>query len=171
VSEGAGGAWGAIVRRVRCCAIQLLAILTLVGCRRPPTLRNALDLPDAIAGFIAGAPETGPGYQRRTYTAGTTRIAVTLARYPMDDAAYESWVATSRAGFPQADLGLPPDAGNGFYQCAVAAADRCDLLIQLRAGVHVEIRGGGTSRRRDVDAIRSALPLAALASLDLSGRG
>ena len=145
-----------------------VATSTLVACRRPPAATDVLDLPDAIPGFVASAREPGDGYQRRTYTAGTTRIAVTLARYPMDRAAYEAWVATSTAGFPQADLGLPADAGNGFYQCEVAAPNRCDLLIQLRSGVHLEIRGGGTSSRRDVDAIRSNLPLAALAS---GGRG
>ncbi len=150
---------------MRCCAIVVLAISTLVACRRLPVATNVLDLPDTIPGFVAGVREPGAGYQRRTYTAGTTRITVTLARYPMDRAAYEGWVATSTAGFPQADLGLPADAGNGFYQCEVAAPDRCDLLIQLRAGVHIEVRGGGTSRRREVDAIRSGLPLPALASI------
>ena len=81
----------------------------------------------------------------------------------MDDAAWDGWVKMSTAGFPQADLELPAGAANGLYQCDDRAPDRCDLLIQLRSGVHVEIRGGGTSTRRDVDAIRKALALDALA--------
>ena len=115
-------------------------------------------------GYVAGPREPGDGYVRRTYTAGATRITVTLARHAMDRAAYDGWVAMSTAGFPQADLGLPADAANGFYQCEPNAPESCDLLIQLRSGVHVEIRGGGTSTRRAVDAIRAGLPLAALAN-------
>lgn len=139
----------------------LLTVSLLIACRRPPATPNAFDLPDAIPGFVAGAREPGEGFLRRTYTARTTRITVTLARQAMDRAAYEGWVSMSTAGFPQADLGLAADAGNGFYQCDPAA--HCDLLIQLRSGVHVEIRGAGTSTRNDVDAIRAGLPLAALA--------
>ncbi|HEY7373667.1 MAG TPA: hypothetical protein VIF57_16010 [Polyangia bacterium] len=143
-----------------------VALLALAACRRTPAAPAgvAFDLPDAIAGFVAGAREPGDGWVRRTYAAGGTRITVTLARHAMDDAAWDSWVRMSSAGFPQADLELPPGAANGFYQCDDRAPDRCDLLIQLRSGVHVEIRGGGTSTRRDVDAIRRGLPLAALAA-------
>jgi hypothetical protein len=144
--------------------VVLVAALTLSACRRTPTATDAFDLPDAIPGFVAGAREPGDGFVRRTYAAGATRISVTLARHEMDRAAYDSWVAMSAAGFPQAELALPGDAANGFYQCDDHAPDRCDLLIQLRSGVHVEIRGGGTSTRRDVDAIRRGLPLAALSS-------
>jgi hypothetical protein len=145
----------------------LILVVALSACRRapsvPPVSRAAFDLPDVIAGFVAGAREPGDGWLRRTYTSGGTRITVTLARHAMDDAAWDGWVRMSTAGFPQADLELPADAGNGFYQCDDRAPDRCDLLIQLRSGVHLEIRGGGTSTRRDVDAIRRGLPLAALA--------
>jgi hypothetical protein len=151
-------------------AILWLAAAALVACRHPRAARDAFDLPDAIPGFVAGAREPGAGYVRRTYTAGAARITVTLARHPMDRAAYESWVSMSTAGFPQADLGLPAGAGNGFYQCDGAARESCDLLIQLRSGVHLEIRGGGTSTRRDVDAIRAGLPLAALASVHAPAR-
>ncbi len=143
--------------------IFVLAAFMLAGCRRAAPAAPVFDLPDAIPGFSAGAREPGDGYVRRTYTAGAAHITVTLARHPMDQAAYDSWLAMSNAGFPQADLGLPAAAGNGFYQCEARAPDSCDLLIQLRSGVHVEIRGAGTSTRRDVDAIRSALPLTALA--------
>ena len=143
--------------------LALIAVSMLMACRRPPAVPNAFDLPDALPGFVAGAREPGEGYWRRTYTAGATRITVTLARHAMDRAAYDGWVSMSTAGFPQADLALPADAANGFYQCDAAAPAHCDLLIQLRSGVHVEIRGGGTSTRNDVDAIRAGLPLAALA--------
>jgi hypothetical protein len=146
-------------------AIVLIAAASLAGCRRstqPP--KDAFDLPDAIPSFVAGPRERGDGYVRRTYTAGVARITVTLARHAMDPAAYAGWVAMSTAGFPQADLGLPADVANGFYQCEPNAPDSCDLLIQLRSGVHVEIRGGGTSTRHDVGAILAVLPLAALAN-------
>jgi len=145
----------------------LLAALALAACRRSPAAPSAtqiaFDLPDAIPGFTAGPREPGDGWLRRTYSAGATHITVTLARHAMDDAAWDGWVKMSTAGFPQADLELPPGGANGFYQCDDRAPDRCDLLIQLRSGVHVEIRGGGTSTRHDVDAIRRGLPLAALA--------
>lgn len=140
--------------------IALSIVLALVACRRSAP---AFDLPDAIDGFVAGAREPGDGFVRRTYTNGATHITVTLARHAMDDRAYDGWVAMSTAGFPQADLGLPAAAGNGFYQCGGGAPESCDLLIQLRSGVHVEIRGGGTSTRAQVDEIRTHLPLAALA--------
>ena len=148
----------------RCALLLLIAVASLTSCRKSPAPDAvAFDLPDAIPGFVAGAREPGDGYLRRTYSAGATRITVTLARHPMDDAAWDGWVRMSTAGFPQADLGVPADGGNGFYQCDDRAPDRCDLLIQLRSGVHIEIRGGGTSTRIDVDAIRRGLPMTALA--------
>jgi len=146
--------------------LVLFATSSAPGCQRvppAPPMQVAFDLPDAIPGFTAGLREPGDGWLRRTYSAGATHITVTLARHGMDDAAWNDWVKMSTAGFPQADLELPPGAANGFYQCDDRAPDRCDLLIQLRDGVHVEIRGGGTSSRHDVDAIRRGLPLAALA--------
>jgi hypothetical protein len=145
--------------------LALIAVSMLTACRRPPAAPNAFDLPDVIPGFVTGAREPGEGYVRRTYAVGATRITVTLARHPMDRAAYDGWVSMSTAAFPQADLALPADAANGFYQCDAAAPEHCDLLIQLRSGVHVEIRGVGTATRHDVDAIRAGLPLAALARL------
>jgi hypothetical protein len=143
--------------------IALLAVIALLACRRSPPVATAFDLPDEIEGFAAGARERGDRFVRRTYTSGAARITVTLARHTMDDRAYDGWVAMSTANFPQADLGLPAGAANGFYQCSGGAPETCDLLIQLRVGVHVEIRGGGTSSRAQVDAIRRGLPLPALA--------
>ena len=159
-----------LIGSTRLKVLTLVALSVAADCRRAlPGAPIAFDLPDPIAGFVAGAREQGDGWVRRTYTAGATRISVTLARHATDDAAWESWVRMSTAGFPQADLGLPAGAANGFYQCEDRAPDRCDLLIQLRSGVHVEIRGGGTSTRRDVDAIRRGLPLAALAQAPRGG--
>jgi len=145
--------------------LTFLSLLMMAACKGggPPAARALFDLPDAIPGFVAGPREPGDGWLRRTYTAGAARITVTLARHPMDDAAWDGWVRMSTAGFPQADLELPAGAANGFYQCDDRAPERCDLLIQLSSGIHLEIRGGGTSTRRDVDAIRRALPLAGLA--------
>jgi hypothetical protein len=67
----------------------------------------------------------------------------------------------SRDGYPQAVLAAPPGDANGFYQCTAEPPRSCDLLIQMRSGVHLELRGGGTSSRADVDALAGALPLAA----------
>lgn len=97
------------------------------------------------------------GAPRRTYAAGDVRIDVTRARFPMTPKQYDDWVRTSTAGFPQATDVVPADAGNGFYQCTETPRPSCDLLIQLRAGVHLEIRGGGTSTRADVDTIARGL--------------
>ena len=101
---------------------------------------------------------------RRAYTRGGTRIDVTLARYPMSAGAYDRWVEASVAGFPQATLSLPAEEANGFYQCTTGERPSCDLLVQLRAGVHLEIRGAGTSTRDDVDLIARGLDLRALAT-------
>jgi len=95
---------------------------------------------------------------RRTYARGRARVQVTLARMPMTADAYQRWLAGS-AAFPQADLGLPAADANGFYQCGEGQPPSCDLLIQLRAGYHLELRGSGTSSRADVDALARALPL------------
>jgi hypothetical protein len=92
---------------------------------------------------------------------------VTLARFPMSAPAYAEWVRTSVEGFPQATLNLPAYAGNGFYQCSGVNQTSCDLLIQLRSGFHVEIRGAGTSSRADVDAIARGLRLDALVAPEI----
>ena len=91
-------------------------------------------------------------------TRGPARIEVTQARLAMSADDYAGWVRTSRASFPQASLGVRDDEANGFCQCSDGTPPRCDLLIQLRAGLHYEIRGGGTSSRADVDALASRLP-------------
>ena len=121
-----------------------------------------LALPD-VNGFVSDASSSGAGFVRRAYRRGTARIEVTLARMPMSADDYASWVRTSTASFPQAALDLPAGEANGFYQCSDGPPPSCDLLIQLRAGVHIEVRGGGTSSRDDVDALARGLSLATLA--------
>jgi hypothetical protein len=157
----------------RLAIVALLAVSVVIGCRKPsppPSIEpsaaarpvgppaTALALAD-VSGFVADASSSGAGFVRRTYRRGRARIEVTLARMPMSPEDYASWVKTSTASFPQAALDLPAADANGFYQCADGPPPSCDLLIQLRAGVHLEIRGGGTSSRDDIDALARGLPL------------
>jgi len=127
-----------------------------------PAASSPLALPD-VAGFAAGATSRTAAYVRRTYTRGSARLDVTLARMPMSADDYASWVKMSTASFPQAALELPAADANGFYQCSDGPPPSCDLLVQLRAGLHLEVRGTGTSSRADVDALARGLPLATLA--------
>ena len=148
----------------------LVACVARAACRRPPapapTPAGTADdpLPARIGDFVGGPLVRDDAATRRAYARGATRIEVTLARFPMTAAQYRDWVRTSTDGYPQAALGLPAGDANGFYQCRPDDPQRCDLLVQLRAGVHVEIRGGGTSSRADVDAIARGLPLGLLAA-------
>lgn len=153
-------------------AILLAIFLALGACRRsapaaapsvdpPAPAAQTLQLPEAIAGFGASAQENEGATVRRRYTRPGVTIAVTITRLPMSPEQYQEWVKTSAEGFPQASLDVAADRGNGFYQCD--SRERCDLLIHLRSGVHIEIRGGGTSTRDDVNAIARELPLRRLA--------
>jgi hypothetical protein len=163
-----------VAERRRLAIAALLVAAVAVGCRKPgaepPPLElqapspvaGALGLPD-VTGFAAGASSRADGFVRRTYSRGPVRIEVTLARLPMSSDDYASWVKTSTASFPQAALELPAADANGFYQCSDGPPPSCDLLIQLRAGLHLELRGSGTSSRGDVDALARGLRLAALA--------
>lgn len=161
-------------------AAFLLASMIL-GCRRPgeppPSVeapKPALVVPAAAAhaplalpevdGFAAGATSRNAGYVRRTYTRGGARLDVTLARMPMSTDDYAGWVKMSTASFPQVTLDLPSMDANGFYQCSDGSPPSCDLLVQLRVGLHLEVRGNGTSSRGDVDALARGLLLATLAS-------
>lgn len=148
--------------------IAAVAVCAALGCTRPkpaapppapPPPVAALALPD-VPGFAAGPPAPGEGFVRRTYSRGRARLQVTLARMPMSADDYQRWV-TDSAAFPQAELGVAPDRANGFYQCSDGAAPSCDLLIQLRAGFHLEIRSGGTASRADAGALARGLPLPA----------
>ncbi|HVY38093.1 MAG TPA: hypothetical protein VHM31_09160 [Polyangia bacterium] len=116
-----------------------------------------LALPD-VPGFSAAPPDPGDGFVRRAYSRGAARVQVTLARMPMSAEDYQRWQSASTA-FPQADLGLPAAEANGFYQCGDGQNPSCDLLVQLRGGFHLELRGAGTTSRADVDALARGLPL------------
>ncbi|MEA2700330.1 MAG: hypothetical protein QOI66_4601 [Myxococcales bacterium] len=148
-----------------------LAALAVVACHRTaPPPAATLALPDVLAGFTASAGVGGDNFVRRRYTRAAVHIDVTLARAaPLGTGTggFAAWLEMSRAGFPQASLDAPSDDANGFYQCTAGAPSSCDLLIQMRSGVHLELRGGGTSSRADVDDIARALPLRALAALPI----
>ena len=140
-----------------------LAAALASACSRqaPRGTSHELDLPD-VAGFLAPAPEKGEAFVRRAYRRGKLQVEVTVARMPSSPDDYRRWVEAS-AGFPQADLGLPPSLANGFYQCKADDPASCDLLVQLSSGVHLELRGGGTTTRADVTSLARELPLAAWA--------
>jgi hypothetical protein len=123
-----------------------------------------VSLPDGLGAFAAvDAPALGPGWARRSYRHGLVQIEVTLARTQLPTGGFEAWLAMSQA-FPQAKLAAPASDANGFYQCVSFPTESCDLLVQLRSGVHIELRGNGSSHRADVDALAAALPLRALAA-------
>ncbi len=116
-------------------------------------------LPDRAGSFVAGPPVTGAGFVRRVYARGAVRIDVTVARQAMDPAAYAQWEKLS-AGYPAAALDAPAGAASGFYDCSGAA---CSLHAQTRGGVHLEVMGGGTATRADLDDLVGGLPVRALA--------
>jgi hypothetical protein len=145
-------------------ALALLCSLLAAACtRKPSPPAEAPPLPDLIPGFTSGPLGTAPAAFIRTYARGSSQVTVTLARFPMDASQYDSWVRTSIGGFPQARLDVPDGEGNGFYQCDDGKPPRCSLLIQLRSGVHLEIRGVPASRD-EVDAVARGLPLRRLAA-------
>jgi hypothetical protein len=154
-------------------AMTVAGLALSLGCTRgretsereasAPAAVAALDsLPD-IATFSAAPIASGEAYRRREYRRGRAKITVTVGRFEVDDRGYERWVRQSREAYPQADLGLPPELANGFYECAGSEPAACNLLIQLRAGTHIEIRGDGTATRADVDDIAAGMPLRILA--------
>jgi hypothetical protein len=113
---------------------------------------------------VAGPPVQGDGYLRREYSRGSMRIDVTLAHYGGGARSYAQWVAMS-AGYPAADLDIPYGSGSGFWDCTGSApADACSLHIQLQAGLHVEIMGGGRATRADVETLLAGLDLRSLAT-------
>jgi hypothetical protein len=152
-------------------------LLVIASCSRPAPVTQtqpaadvaeveagALDLPASVPGFTGGPATIADTYTRRTYTRGGASVTVTLARLPMDAAGYARWVTQSEDGYPQATLDVPAGEGNGFYECQDDAATRCNLLVQLRSGFHLEIRAEGSATRADVDAVARSLPMRALAA-------
>jgi len=153
-------------------AVPVLAVLLFTAppaCRRRPAPHSGdvglaprpLALPDTLAGFTGDPIVHGPTWVRRRYVRGATLVDTTLAMAQQSPGGFEAWLAMSRDGYPQASLAAPPGDVNGFYQCTDGPPSSCDLLIQMRSGVHLELRGGGTTSRADVDALAGALPLAA----------
>jgi len=119
----------------------------------------------AVAGFARGPLVSGAGWFRRAYSLGRARVDVTIAAGVMPgDEAYQRWLDMS-APYPAASLDVPPGAGAGVFDCGNTAAPAgCDLHIQLRSGVHVELQSGGTASRDDLTALARGLPLRALAA-------
>ncbi len=145
-------------------ACLFLCALSALACRaaspsqaaRVEAATSSHVLPD-IPGFSGGPEERGAGFFRRSYARKAEATTVTLARFPMSAEQYQGWLRMSTAGFPQADLATGSNDGNGFYQCAADDSSRCNLLLQLRCGLHVEIRGQGIARRADADDILRGL--------------
>jgi hypothetical protein len=60
---------------------------------------------------------------------------------------------------------LPPSDALGFFTCGdPSGRAACDLHVQLRAGYHVEVMGGGTATRADLEQLMVAVPMGALAA-------
>jgi hypothetical protein len=118
-------------------------------------------LPDQAPPLIAlGDATEKDGFLRRSYgrSNGEVLVDVTLASLPSDADGYRRWVKGS-LDYPQVVLPIPPEEGNGFFTC-VAQGGACDLHIQLRAGVHVEIMGQGRATRAELEAFIPYLPWA-----------
>jgi hypothetical protein len=121
-------------------------------------------LPETIASFSAGALVVGEGFLRRDYRRAAVAIDVTIAPDPMDDEQYQHWVEMSAEYLP---MSLEAPEGAGFFDCAGPEAQQpCNLHIQLRAGFHVEIMGGGTATRTDLTDLLRGLPLCVLAAAE-----
>jgi hypothetical protein len=129
----------------------------------PLARRLARALPAAAPPFAGGPLLIADGFVRRRYQQGAATVEITVAWAPSQGDDYERWVEASRA-YPQAELPLPPAAANGFFSCTDATpGSPCDLHIQLSAGYHVEVMGGGHATRADLERLMSRIPLAALA--------
>jgi len=103
-------------------------------------------------------------YVRRIYTRGAARIDLTLAERAQTADEFAMWTKGA-ADYPPAPTGgLPPAAAAGFYDCSgTGAKETCSIHIQLAAGIHVEMMGGGTASRADVTDLVGGLRLADLA--------
>ena len=70
---------------------------------------------------------------------------------------------TAARDYPVATLDLPASEALGFFTCSdPAGRAACDLHVQLRAGYHVEVMGGGTASRADLEQLMVAVPMTAL---------
>ena len=139
---------------------------------RAPSLTERLSaaLPARIPPFAASPLLVEKTYVRRHYTQRDVDVEVTIARTAGEradtaaeaTAAYQRWLADSKA-YPQASLPLPSADANGFFTCAGdGPRAACDLHVELRAGFHVEMMGGGHATRADLQSLIWRIPLAAL---------
>ncbi len=115
-----------------------------------PAVRSSSELLPDIPSFSGGPVVSEPQFARRTYLRASASVTVTIGTFVLDQRQYDDWVSQSET-YPQAKLDLPPSSANGFYECDDDSGRECNLLIQLRAGRHIEIRRGGTASRVDVD--------------------
>jgi hypothetical protein len=142
----------------------ILAIsLVVIGCTRSATEPSMAQptnggLPE-VPGFSADLADQTSAYTRRLYRRDGEQVSVTLAPFPMTVDQYREWVRMSTESYSQAALDVDGSEGNGFYQCRDENPDRCDLLIQLRCGLHVEIRGIGTALKAHADLLAKSLDL------------
>jgi hypothetical protein len=122
-------------------------------------------LPSELPPFTVGPLESGrPDWVRRTYSGDGLALSVTVARAPSTPDAYAGWTQMSRE-YPQVELPLAPDAGNGFFSCgSKEETAACDLHVQLRSGFHVEVFGGSKATRAQLQAFARRLPWQQLAA-------
>jgi hypothetical protein len=149
-------------------SVAVLAMTTSAcrepGCRQAAAMDGPVQVLPDIAGFAAAPEGHDPAYRRRDYVRAGETVSVILASFPMNHEQYRDWLRMSTAYFPQAELGIDASRGNGFYQCTEDTPTRCNLLLQLSCGLHIEIRGSGTTaRRRDADDILLGLTLPRMA--------
>ncbi len=177
-------------RRPSFIASLLLAALAAIGCRHPqqektlpegaapakasvdsapeansPAVGSALlkYLPEHSGSFTAGALQEMPGYVRRLYAHGRTKISATIAEPGKTPISYDDWVKMS-APSPAVALVVPANSGAGFYDCSGNGTQGlCNVHIHLKAGYHIELMGEGTAVKSDFDDLLSGLPLAELA--------
>jgi len=92
---------------------------------------------------------SGDGWTRRSYARDSVRMEVTVARQPMTVGEYQEWERQSR-GYPAIDVGNLE--ASGFFTCAGDAGTApCDLHVQTRKGLHIEVMGGGRATRADLE--------------------
>ena len=130
-----------------------------------PALGSALMkyLPDHSGSFGGGALETMPGYVRRLYSHGRTKISATIAEPGKTPISYDDWVKMS-APSPAVALDVPVNMGAGFYDCSGDGTQGlCNVHIHLKAGYHIELMGEGTAFKADFDDLLRGLPLRELA--------
>jgi hypothetical protein len=76
-------------------------------------------------------------------------MEVTVALQSMTADEYQEWERQAR-GYPPAKVGLLE--ASGFFTCAGDGDGApCDLHVQTREGLHVEVMGGGRATRADLE--------------------